>query len=105
MRLGVYSGEICSGVEQIVAYKLEQIAVELVSSRLRHRTGLRARGAARRGGQRAGFHLELLQRIRERQRKTQVVIRVGMQCAVESIANTAGQPACHANVLLARHAA
>src|SRR6266567_4465645 len=54
--------EIRRRIQQVVAHELKKVSMELVRAGLRHRADLCSRVLALRGGQRAGFNLEFLQR-------------------------------------------
>ena len=76
-----------------MAEELEEIAAERVRARLGHRVDRRARMHAVLRRQRAGFRLEFLQRVGERQRQVQVVARVVVHRAIEHVAHAERQPA------------
>src|SRR5207244_444627 len=72
-------------VQITVAEELEQVAVDRVRTRLGHTidSGPRVASVLRRQG--AGFQLELLQRVRERERHAGGVIEIAVLGAVQQI--------------------
>ena len=73
--------------------------MKIVCARLGHRVDC-ARGVLSiLGRQRAGFHLEFLQRVGEGQRQIQVVEWIVMRAPVQQIGQAIVQPARHGNGL------
>src|SRR5262249_35862861 len=90
-RLGIDPRKICRGVQQIVANEFKQAAMKVIRTGLRDRIRLCAGVLALRRRQRAGFYLELLQRVRKRQRQAQIVVWIVMLRAVQRIIHAAGK--------------
>src|SRR6185503_21028795 len=72
-------------VEPFVPVELEQVPVDDVGARLRHRIDRSARAHTVVGGESAGRDPELLQRIRERKRQAAAALRVVVDGAVEQV--------------------
>ena len=71
--------EVLSSVEQIVAEKFKQVAMEGVRARFGYRIDISTGLPAVLSRHAAGFHFELLQRVRKRKRLTEatILVRVG----------------------------
>jgi hypothetical protein len=78
-------GKKVSGIQNAVADKLESVAVKLIRAGLDHSVDRGPGVHAVLGGQSAGLHLEFLQRIGERQRQVEVVVRIIMHRPIEHV--------------------
>ena len=79
-------GEEVPRVKIAVAQEFEQIAVKFIRAGFCHGVYYGGGMISVLRGHGAGFHLEFLERVREGQRKRQIVVRILMQGAVEQIA-------------------
>src|SRR5206468_1928508 len=69
-------GEEVSRVQRTVAQKLERVSMKLIRTRLRHRVNSSAGMKTVLRLQNAGLDFEFLQRVRERQRQREAVVRI-----------------------------
>ena len=88
-------GEEVARVQSAVAEELEQIAMKLVGAGLRDGVHRGAGVKAVLRLQHTGFHLELLQSIRERQRQRQVVVWILIDRAVQLVRDAIALAARH----------
>ena len=77
------------GIKHVVPDVLECVAVKLVRARFRNHVDRARWMRAILGGQRAGFYLELLDRVGERKRKILIAQRVVVRAAIEPVGNAA----------------
>ena len=81
-----------ASIEQIVANKFEQIAVNLIRARFGHRAHLRSTGLL--GRLSANLCLEFCQCIRKWERQRQAIIRIDMAYPVQRVLGGRTQAAC-----------
>ena len=75
-----------SGIESVIANELKCVAVKFIRARLRNCVDLAARSSASSGGGAAtDLHLELLKRIRKRNRHLRAIIGVVVHRSIEGI--------------------
>src|SRR5438874_13325194 len=88
---------LTDGGEQIVADKLEQVAVEFVCTGLRDSVDVTTCLTTVPRGDAAGFDFEFLQRIRERKRLPKAAVLVGMRSSIKVVRDTVAQSTVHRN--------
>ena len=86
-------------IEDSVAHKFKQVAVEAVGARLRHAVDSARGMLSILGRHGAGFYFELLQGIRKRQWKVRIAERVVMTTAIQQIGQAIVQSAANRNVV------
>ena len=89
--------EIIARVEQIVAHKFKQVAVQIVRAGLGDRADRTPRGPTILRGEAAGLHFEFLQRVREWKRKVQIVKRICMEGPIQVVGHSLPCRTCHRN--------